>query len=381
MTPYQDHNYLFADGDLWSVLRSHFEGIQKQVDAMPKDKFREMSDESLLEQLSSEFLVSPLVLNELGMEMTQEEIKVNGIEDFRRTILSDGGPLYIDGVRVTVVLPYKGDAILWKLKPKEWRTIFPQGEIRESEGTLHLVIEQPADEEPVRIKESLDRMLENIRFYVASQHRQITAENLRLPEILRQAIDKRRASLGKHENLSTLLNIPVKKGLPVSAEASSQAMRVGENQDTSNRSRHERNHSIWDAFISHASEDKNSFVLDLARALQGQGVKVWYDDFTLKVGDSLRRSIDLGLSRSRFGIVVISHNFLSKEWPQKELDGLVAREVNGGKVILPVWHNIEAQTVRAYSPILSDRLATSSSRGLDQVVIDLLQVIQGESSS
>lgn len=48
-------------------------------------------------------------------------------------------------------------------------------------------------------------------------------------------------------------------------------------------------------------------------------------------------------------------------------------------MILPVWHNVDAQTVRAYSPILSDRLATSSSRGLDQVVVDLLKVIHGES--
>ena len=54
-------------------------------------------------------------------------------------------------------------------------------------------------------------------------------------------------------------------------------------------------------------------------------MSVWFDELTLKVGDSLRRSIDRGLASSRFGIVVISPHFLSKEWPQKELDGLTAR--------------------------------------------------------
>jgi hypothetical protein len=97
----------------------------------------------------------------------------------------------------------------------------------------------------------------------------------------------------------------------------------------------------WDVFISHASEDKEAFVRPLARGLAERGVTVWFDEFTLAIGDSLRRSIDQGLARSRFGVVVISKNFLHKEWPQKELDGLVAREINGIKVILPVWHQID----------------------------------------
>ncbi len=133
--------------------------------------------------------------------------------------------------------------------------------------------------------------------------------------------------------------------------------------------------SEWDVFVSHASEDKEFFARPLAQALQARGLSVWFDDFSLAVGDSLRRSIDHGLSRSRFGVVVISLHFLNKEWPQKELDGLVAREVDGAKVILPVRHNITADQVRAYSPILADRLAALSSSGLEKVADDLALVI------
>jgi TIR domain len=136
----------------------------------------------------------------------------------------------------------------------------------------------------------------------------------------------------------------------------------------------------WDVFISHASEDKDDFVRPLAERLRHEGLRVWYDDFTLTVGDSLRRSIDRGLARSRYGVVVVSQNFLKKEWPQKELDGLVAREVGGVKVILPVWHNISADQIRAYSPILADRLAVSSAKGLDHVTDQLLQAIGRKAS-
>ena len=76
----------------------------------------------------------------------------------------------------------------------------------------------------------------------------------------------------------------------------------------------DRDHAMeWDVFISHASEDKEGFVRPLAKSLRQRGLRVWYDEFTLKVGDSLRRSIDRGLARSRYGVVVISPNFLRKE--------------------------------------------------------------------
>ena len=83
----------------------------------------------------------------------------------------------------------------------------------------------------------------------------------------------------------------------------------------------------WDVFICHASEDKDDLVRPLAKALQAQDLKVWYDEFSLTLGDSLRRTIDLGLATSKYGIIVLSPDFFAKEWPQWELDGLCAREL------------------------------------------------------
>ena len=116
----------------------------------------------------------------------------------------------------------------------------------------------------------------------------------------------------------------------------------------------------YDAFISHASEDKDVVARPLAEALENLGRKVWFDETELKVGDSLRRSIDHGLSRSRFGIVVLSPAFFAKNWPQYELDGLVAKEVAGSKVILPVWHKVSKDEVLEYSPTLADRVALNT---------------------
>jgi hypothetical protein len=95
------------------------------------------------------------------------------------------------------------------------------------------------------------------------------------------------------------------------------------------------------------------------------------------LGDSLRRSIDRGLKESRFGVVVLSLSFFEKHWPQVELDGLAQREVNGQKVILPIWHKVSREDVVKFSPTLADRLAVESARGMDAVVNEVLRVVQG----
>ncbi|MBL6448202.1 toll/interleukin-1 receptor domain-containing protein [Fulvivirga sp. 29W222] len=117
----------------------------------------------------------------------------------------------------------------------------------------------------------------------------------------------------------------------------------------------------YDFFISHASEDKEGFVRLLADRLSDLGLSIWYDEFQLKIGDSLRRSIDEGLKNSKYGIVVLSTAFFNKNWTQYELDGLVTKEMNGVKVILPIWHKVSKDEVIQYSPTLADKVALNSS--------------------
>jgi hypothetical protein len=117
----------------------------------------------------------------------------------------------------------------------------------------------------------------------------------------------------------------------------------------------------FDVFISHAGEDKDAVVRPLAHALRERGLEVWYDEFELRIGDSLRRKIDRGLIACRFGVVVLSPSFFAKGWPNYELDGLVTREVAGGRqLILPIWHQVTKADVMGYSPSLADKLARST---------------------
>ncbi|MGB8656673.1 MAG: toll/interleukin-1 receptor domain-containing protein [Candidatus Zixiibacteriota bacterium] len=135
------------------------------------------------------------------------------------------------------------------------------------------------------------------------------------------------------------------------------------------------NNKEWDFFICHASEDKAEVVEPLALELASKNSKVWYDRWALKIGDSLSTKIDEGLANSQYGIVVLSPYFFTKQWPQRELGGLVQREVQGRKVILPVWHKVDHSFIVRYSPTLADKMAGTTTQGIPILAARLLEAI------
>lgn len=131
----------------------------------------------------------------------------------------------------------------------------------------------------------------------------------------------------------------------------------------------------WDVFISHASEDKEEVVFPLVELLLASGLKVWVDAGEIFLGDSLREKIDEGLSRSQFGVVVLSPSFFSKDWTRSELDGLFSLEIGGQKVILPIWHKIGFSEIKEHSPLIAGKLAVSTNDGLVKVADQIITAI------
>ena len=134
---------------------------------------------------------------------------------------------------------------------------------------------------------------------------------------------------------------------------------------------------VFDVFISHTSEDKVEVVRPLATALREAGLSVWYDEFELRIGDSLRRKIDKGLANSRFGVVVFSRAFFGRGWPEYELDGLVTRTVSGEQILLPIWHDVTKREIMDYSPSLADRVARSTAtHTVEEIAAEIVDVIR-----
>ena len=137
--------------------------------------------------------------------------------------------------------------------------------------------------------------------------------------------------------------------------------------------------SMKDFFISHATEDKDEIARPLAEALRNEGFSVWYDEYTLTLGDHLRRKIDKGLETSRYGLVILSPYFFAKQWPQHELDTLLDREIHERrKLIMPIWHKIDKDDVAGYSSSLAMRYAVRTSDGLATVITYIKKAVESD---
>jgi len=238
------------------------------------------------------------------------------------------------------------------------------------------------------VKPEVDQMLSCLSKNTKSINQEISQFNRSLPELARNSINQRRDELKRDQSVLEKLGLPVKQPpfatplLPASGRITVKHDDTDASHETHSResvvpkARALRKVDKYDLFLSHAGEDKDAIARPLFNALTAAGVTVWFDEAVLKLGDSLRRKIEEGLAKCRYGIVIISPAFFAKEWPQRELDGLAAAEIQSGKrKILPIWHEIDDDAIVQRSPMLADRVASKSSEGIDALVKKILEAI------
>lgn len=132
------------------------------------------------------------------------------------------------------------------------------------------------------------------------------------------------------------------------------------------------------AFICHDSRDKESFARPLADRLSRSGIVLWFDEYSLKVGDPLRESVERGIKTCGRCIVIISKQFLANNgWTKREFNSVFTREVlESANLILPVWHDVSAEEVYEYSPQLLDRIAANTKDGMEVVSRKLIETLR-----
>lgn len=113
------------------------------------------------------------------------------------------------------------------------------------------------------------------------------------------------------------------------------------------------------AFVSHDSRDKTDMAQPLVQSLGRRMCPVWYDEYSVKVGESLRESVEKGLKDCPKCVLLVTPNFLNNlGWGKAEFNAIFTREMMEKRnLILPVWKDVTAKQVYEYSPILADRRA------------------------
>lgn len=156
-----------------------------------------------------------------------------------------------------------------------------------------------------------------------------------------------------------------------------QPKEISPNPLTFNISNGEMQSKHYDVFICHATEDKDTIARPFAERLRELGLEVWYDEFSLGWGNSLRSAIDEGLQNSSYGIVILSKVFSQKTWTKLELDGMVTTMTTIGKDrILPLRYKITPEDVAKFSPMLAGIFSRSWDEGIEKLSKEVEKIVE-----
>jgi len=355
---------LFHGVSVFDVIENQKRRLRDKVQRMPAT---ELDDSELPNRLADEFGIEVPILNEEAKYARQRETQVDVSRDPTRRAFFGHGPRSMPGTEISIFIPFTGDPEVFKVRPTAFDSNPPIGDVVGNElcFTYSFV-------DNINLTEH-DRTIDKVKRYLEWLRPSEVQLRADLVTAAQNLIVQRKRQTEDHARVLGSLGIPIRDEKPPEGAAAT-ASPVPVKSSKRYKARKVRD-ADWDIFICHATEDKNDIARPLANTLVTKGLSVWYDEFSLKLGDSLRESIDRGLSRSKFGVVILSPRFFEKHWPQKELNGLTTREADGNTVILPVWHNVGFEEVRQYSPTLADRFAVNTSEGLDKVVQKIVEAM------
>ncbi|MEY4440812.1 MAG: hypothetical protein RLY49_438 [Candidatus Parcubacteria bacterium] len=336
---------LFNDYDLSATLNSQTEKIKKIITTDLEAKPPSNQEDYALEQIEK-FRIKPLEFDKNNLMVDVRESMIPAEYFPTSNFMIREGESYPKDI-YTFILPFAGDSSLLRCVPST-RILRTEEVAIQSDKIIFDIINFYKDGEIV--KKNRDEIIKFIEDQSANVNRQVNQYNEALPAIVFAVIEQILGKISERTKLLESLGTPVKNN-----EQSNEKEKTLPETKVITKKEQE-----FDVFISYASEDRE-FVEKLANEIKNSDIEVWYDGFEIGWGDDLRTSIDFGLNKTKYGIVIFSPDFLKKKkWTEYELNGLFSKEKNGEKVVLPVWHNISREEILQYSPTFADRIALNS---------------------
>lgn len=319
------------------------------------------SSEAVISELVERYTLSVPVLGRNKItEFEPGEIKLQVPQNSQHGFFAGSGPHFVDATAFRIRIPFAGDRDLFRYSTTGFGNLI-EGEVVDDAVVLTHVAKDPDVD---AVKREFNSRIDRIEQTLQHSREQVSQWNSSLTNQVKPVIERRMENIQRNQSMSLGYQREEPESAPTASTAAGPVAK----------------HTKFDVFLSHASEDKDTIARPLYEALQSAGVTVWFDEAVLRLGDNLRRKVGDGLARCNYGIITISPSFLSKEWPQRELDGLAAREVADGKtILLPIWHEIDKAGIVKRSPTLADRLAAKSTEGIPALVEKILQVVRPQS--
>lgn len=354
---------LFAKQHIYDFVEAQQTRLQRAYEGLSDE---DAMDDVVVQKIKAQFALQIPVLRRDQMDYEENQTRLSPNETSGRTIF--GGPGQASRVVTDYVVhvPFEGDPKVFDLAPSAYNGTVAEGEVNGNEVLLRFRIGSTN----LDLQAMIERELGKIEWRLHNLMGSTAHLELQLNNTLAVCRAARKRDIDTRASSAVKLSIPKRPPAPNPVQTPPPQTSLKPEQTTKpTRNKGEQ----WDVFISHASEDKESYVDGLVNALIDAGISVWYDRLVLEWGDDLRKKIDHGLKNCLFGVVVLSKAFLGgKKWTDHEFSTLFELEEPSKKLILPIWHGIVREDLLTYSPSLAGRLAKISTNDSYQDIADSL---------
>jgi hypothetical protein len=363
---------LFSKAELFAYLDKRKQDAIREIARIRDDDLRGGSVDEAIQPLLARFRLRKIVFREGEITTSQEtsNLPTSRIPD-GRWLYGDHQPT-VAATLFRFFVPFDGDADLLQLQPNMYDLNPPRGCVSGQELIFNYKMLNP---DAAQLEAKFRDQFSGVKRWAGSQEGQIDEFNLLVTRAISERAESRRAQLVAASKVVAALSFPSRQTPKPPSASDTQGPQATKSGRTVPA--RPQDAPTFDVFISHASEDKDDVARPLYEALTSAGLSVWFDEARLRLGDSLRRKIDEGLACCSYGVVILSSHFFVKDWPQRELDGLTARETaTGKKAILPIWHNLAKETVARYSPTLADKLAARTDEGIEVLAKKIIEAVR-----
>lgn len=201
-------NHLFSEIDMHGLIEAQKKALESEVMGFDGNRLLNTSVDDLCEYLVQKYRLDPPVLLKDQAVADQHEAQVDVSQHRDRDVRDRSRPFHLAGTRVTLEVPFEGEADFFRVCPSTFTSAPPTGDIR---GNTLVMSVTGTDLQPDRIKSEFDRTLREINQYLDWIVRDVQQLNKQLPVLAQQAVEGRREKLLADQSLVASVGFPLKK--------------------------------------------------------------------------------------------------------------------------------------------------------------------------
>ena len=204
----EERNCLFHEEYLSDFLRSRQEAMRVEIDSYKSEYVLKVSLDDLVDHLADNYSIEPVVFGE-GVEIAEHgESKIDVSRDSRRAVFDRSKPLYVNATYATFVIPFTGDAQVFRYRPSQWSPLVPTGDVVPGEVRVRL---QREDHDANAMRVEFEGIRSNIQQHINWGAEEIRVFNAGLRQQAKDRLEWRKKKFLADQGMVAGLGFPIRQ--------------------------------------------------------------------------------------------------------------------------------------------------------------------------